>query len=108
MFEKVNIVIIFKVKFIIFHLPFFVQLTISKKFFDHIKLFPSSFRLNLSDFKSGAFGKAYGLELTDSALAGLHSRAVVVLDENGTVIHAEQVAEIANEPNYEAALNALQ
>ncbi|WP_297516101.1 thiol peroxidase [Flavobacterium sp.] len=64
--------------------------------------------INLSDFKSGAFGKAYGLELTDSALAGLHSRAVVVLDENGTVVHAEQVGEIANEPNYEAALNALQ
>ncbi|WP_353087856.1 thiol peroxidase [Flavobacterium sp.] len=64
--------------------------------------------INLSDFKSGAFGKDYGLELTDSALAGLHSRAVVVLDENGIVVHAEQVGEIANEPNYEAALNALQ
>lgn len=63
--------------------------------------------INLSDFKTGAFGKDYGLEITDSVLAGLHSRVVVVLDEKGTVTHAEQVAEIANEPNYEAALEAL-
>ncbi|MFM2229590.1 MAG: hypothetical protein RL607_848 [Bacteroidota bacterium] len=63
--------------------------------------------INLSDFKTGAFGKDYGLEITDSVLAGLHSRVVVVVDENGTVTHAEQVAEIANEPNYDAALAAL-
>ena len=63
--------------------------------------------INLSDFKSGEFGKNYGLEITDGPLAGLHSRAVIVLDENGTVIHAEQVGEIADEPNYEAALAVL-
>lgn len=61
----------------------------------------------LSDFKEGKFGKDYGLEFTDGKLAGLHSRAVVVLDENGTVTYSEQVAEIANEPNYEAALASL-
>lgn len=61
----------------------------------------------LSDFKSGAFGKAYGLEITEGAFSGLHSRVVVVLDENSNVIYAEQVAEIANEPNYEAALAVL-
>jgi thiol peroxidase len=63
--------------------------------------------INLSDFKSGAFGKNYGLEITDSVLAGLHARAVIVIDENGTVKHAELVTEIANEPNYDAALEAL-
>lgn len=63
--------------------------------------------VNLSDFKSGAFGKNYGLEITDGPLAGLHSRVVLVLDENGTVLHAEQVTEIADEPNYDAAIAVL-
>lgn len=63
--------------------------------------------INLSDFKEGSFGKNYGLEMIDGALSGLHSRVVIVLDENGVVKHAEQVAEIADEPNYEAALASL-
>ncbi|AWG26073.1 thiol peroxidase [Flavobacterium kingsejongi] len=63
--------------------------------------------INLSDFKDGSFGKAYGLEIADGPLAGLHSRVVVVIDENGNIIHTEQVAEIADEPNYEAALAVL-
>ena len=63
--------------------------------------------INLSDFKSGSFGKDFGLEIMDSVLAGLHSRVVIVLDENGIVQYAEQVAEIADEPNYESALAAL-
>lgn len=63
--------------------------------------------VNLSDFQTGAFGKNYGLEILDGPLAGLHSRVVIVLDENGTVLHAEQVSEIADEPNYEAALAVL-
>jgi thioredoxin-dependent peroxiredoxin len=62
---------------------------------------------NLSDFKDGTFGKDYGLEILDSVFAGLHSRVVVVIDENGIVKYTEQVPEIANEPNYEAALAAL-
>ncbi len=62
---------------------------------------------NLSDFNTGKFGKDYGLEIADSVFAGLHSRVVIVLDENGVVKYAEQVSEIANEPNYEAALSAL-
>jgi thiol peroxidase len=62
---------------------------------------------NLSDFNTGSFGKDYGLELSEGVLSGLHSRVVVVLDENGTVKYAEQVAEIADEPNYEAALASL-
>ncbi len=63
--------------------------------------------INLSDFKSGNFGKDYGLEITNGPLAGLHSRAVVVIDENGIVRYSEQVPEIANEPDYDAALSAL-
>lgn len=63
--------------------------------------------VNLSDFQEGNFGKANGLEIVNGPLAGLHSRAIIVADENGTVLHTEQVAEIANEPNYEAALAVL-
>lgn len=63
--------------------------------------------INLSDFNTGSFGKNYGLEIIDGPLAGLHSRVVIVLDENGTILHTEQVSEIANEPNYEAALAVL-
>lgn len=63
--------------------------------------------VNLSDFQEGNFGKANGLEIVDGPLAGLHSRAIIVADENGTVLHTEQVTEIANEPNYEAALAVL-
>jgi len=61
----------------------------------------------LSDFKSGQFGKDYGLEITDGNFEGLHSRAVVVIDENGKVIYTEQVPEIGHEPNYEAAFAVL-
>ncbi|WP_374504570.1 thiol peroxidase [Flavobacterium sp.] len=63
--------------------------------------------VNLSDFKDGSFGQTNGLEITDGVLAGLHSRAVIVIDEKGTILHTEQVQEIANEPNYEAALAVL-
>ncbi|NHN24710.1 thiol peroxidase [Flavobacterium jejuense] len=63
--------------------------------------------INLSDFNTGDFGKDFGLEITDGPLAGLHSRVVIVLDENGTVTYTEQVAEIADEPNYESALASL-
>ncbi len=61
----------------------------------------------LSDYKSGAFGKAYGLEIASGAFEGLHSRCVVVLDENGIVKYTEQVPEVADEPNYKASLYAL-
>lgn len=61
----------------------------------------------LSDFQEGAFGKNNGLNIVDGPLAGLHSRVIIVVDENGVVTHTEQVGEIANEPNYEAALAAL-
>ena len=63
--------------------------------------------INLSDFNTGSFGKDYGLEMTEGALSGLHSRVVIVLDENGIVQYTEQVSEIGKEPNYENALAAL-
>ncbi|MDT0607760.1 thiol peroxidase [Croceitalea rosinachiae] len=61
----------------------------------------------LSDFKTGDFGKAYGLEFATGGFSGLHSRCIVVLDGNGKVLHTEQVQETADEPNYKAALEAL-
>ncbi len=53
------------------------------------------------------FAEDYGVLLTDGPLAGVTARAVVVLDENDTVVHAELVGEIGDEPDYEAALKAL-
>ncbi|PQJ23156.1 thiol peroxidase [Tenacibaculum sp. SG-28] len=61
----------------------------------------------LSDYKTGAFGKSYGLEITEGIFDALHSRCVVVIDPNGNISYTEQVQEIANEPNYDAALKAL-
>ncbi len=61
----------------------------------------------LSDFRTGEFGKAYGLEIADGPLAALESRAVIVIDENGKVIYTQQVSEIVDEPNYDKALAAL-
>jgi thiol peroxidase len=61
----------------------------------------------LSDFRSGDFGKKYGLEMTDGPLQNLHSRAVIVADESGNIIHSEQVTDIVEEPNYDAAIAAL-
>ncbi|MGN7783420.1 thiol peroxidase [Niabella sp. 22666] len=61
---------------------------------------------NLSDFR-GSFGTDYGVTLADSGMKGLLSRAVVVANEEGQIVYTEQVPEIAQEPNYEAALAAL-
>lgn len=60
----------------------------------------------LSDFRSD-FGKTYGVEITDSAMKGLLSRAVVVIDPSGKIVYEEQVADISHEPNYEAAIKAV-
>lgn len=62
---------------------------------------------NLSDFRDGNFGKNYGVEMTSGAMSGLHSRAVLVLDENGKVIHSQQVPDIGEEPDYLSALKTL-
>jgi len=62
---------------------------------------------NLSTFRHSEFAEAYGVKLASGPLAGLTARAVVVLDENDTVLHSELVAEIGSEPDYDAALAVL-
>jgi thiol peroxidase len=61
----------------------------------------------LAMMRSRNFAKDYGVLMTDGPLAGITARAVVVLDENDKVVYTELVPEIADEPNYEAALAAL-
>jgi thiol peroxidase len=61
----------------------------------------------ISIFRNPEFGNSYGVTITDSVLAGLLSRAVVVIDETGKVVYTELVPEITQEPDYEAALAAL-
>lgn len=61
----------------------------------------------LSDYKTGDFGRDYGLAMADTAFETLHSRVVMALDENGKVLYSEQVPEIGQEPDYQAALDAL-
>ncbi|WP_299298273.1 thiol peroxidase [uncultured Brachybacterium sp.] len=59
-----------------------------------------------SAFRS-SFGEDFGVTMQDGPLQGLLSRAVVVTDENGEVVHTEQVAEVSEEPDYEAAKAVL-
>ena len=61
----------------------------------------------MSMMRSRNFAKDYGVLLVDGPLSGITARAVVVIDKDKKIIHSELVQEIANEPNYEAALNSL-
>ncbi len=79
-------------------LPFALGRFCAAEGLDHVE--------TLSDFR-GNFGDDYGVTLVDSPMKGLLSRAVIVADENGKIIYTEQVPEIAQEPDYENALNAL-
>ena len=64
--------------------------------------------VTLSTFRgTEKFATDYGVFIADSSLAGLTARAVVVLDENNKVLHSQLVGEIADEPNYDAALAVL-
>lgn len=63
--------------------------------------------ITLSDFATGKFGKDYGLEIIDGPLQNLHSRVVIILNEEGKIIYTEQVPEIVNEPDYATALKNL-
>ena len=63
--------------------------------------------VTLSTFRAPAFRQDYGVAIENGPMAGLCARAVVVLDQNNKVLHSELVKEIAEEPNYEAALKAL-
>jgi len=62
---------------------------------------------SLSMMRDRHFAKDYGVLITDGPLAGITARAVVVIDENDKVVHAELVPEIKQEPNYDKALAAI-
>ena len=61
----------------------------------------------LSTMRGSEFMRNYGVAIADGPLAGITARAVIVIDEHDQVIHTELVPEIKNEPNYDAALAAL-
>ena len=63
--------------------------------------------IGLSAIRHAGFGENYGVQIVDGPLAGMFSRAVVVLDENNTVVHREQIEDITTEPDYRAAFRAL-
>jgi len=63
--------------------------------------------IGLSAIRHAGFGENYGVQIVDGPLAGMFARAVVVLDENNTVVHAEQIEDISTEPDYRAAFRAL-
>jgi len=62
--------------------------------------------VSASDFRTGDFGRSFGVQIQDGPLAGLLSRAIVVLNEEGHVVYTQQVAETVDEPDYAAALAA--
>ncbi len=61
----------------------------------------------LSAIRHAGFGENYGVQISEGPLAGMFSRAVVVIDENNTVVHREHIENISDEPDYEAAFRAL-
>jgi thiol peroxidase len=63
--------------------------------------------VGLSAIRHAGFGENFGVQIIDGPLAGMFARAVVVLDENNTVVHQEQIEDITVEPNYGSALRAL-
>ena len=63
--------------------------------------------VGLSAIRHAGFGENYGVQIVDGPLAGMFSRAVVVLDENNTVVHREHIEDISKEPDYRAAIRAL-
>jgi len=63
--------------------------------------------IGLSAIRHAGFGENYGVQIVDGPLAGMFSRAIVVLDENNTVVHREHIEDITKEPDYRAAFRAL-
>ncbi len=61
----------------------------------------------VSDYLDKEVSRTYGVLMTDGALKGLSARTVFVIDRSGTVVYKEIVAEVTEEPNYEAALEAI-
>ena len=63
--------------------------------------------ITLSTFRDHSFGKDYGLLMSDGPLKGLLARAVVVVDPDGNIVYTELVPEIAQEPDYQSAINSI-
>jgi thiol peroxidase len=60
--------------------------------------------ISASGFRNPEFGKDYGITVIDGATRGLYSRAVIVIDENASIIYTQQVPEVTEEPDYEEVL----
>ncbi len=75
-----------------------------KRFFAEHKL---DSVIGLSAIRHEGFGENYGVQIVDGPLAGMFARAVVVMDENNTIVHHEHIDDITTEPNYGSALRAL-
>ena len=75
-----------------------------KRFFDEHNL---NNVIGLSAIRHAGFGENYGVQIVDGPLAGMFARAVVVMDENNTVVHQEHIEDISTEPDYGSALRAL-
>ena len=60
-----------------------------------------------SDFREGSFGESYQLTFKDGPLTGLLSRSIVVINEEGKIVHTQQVSETVDEPDYESALKSI-
>jgi thiol peroxidase len=63
--------------------------------------------IGLSAIRHAGFGENYGVQIVDGPLAGMFARAIVVLDENNTVVHSEHIEDITAEPDYQSAFRAL-
>ena len=75
-----------------------------KRFFEEHKL---DHVIGLSAIRHAGFGENYGVQIVNGPLAGMFARAVVVMDENNTVVHHEHIEDILTEPDYVSALSAL-
>ena len=82
-----------------YDLPFAHQRFLQENSLDNV--------IGLSAIRHAGFGENYGVQIVDGPLAGMFARAVVVLDENNTVVHNEHIEDISTEPNYGSALRAL-
>lgn len=63
--------------------------------------------IGLSAIRHAGFGENYGVQIIEGPLAGMFSRAVIVIDENNTIVHREHIQDIGQEPDYAAAFRAL-
>ncbi len=63
--------------------------------------------VGLSAVRHAGFGENYGMQILEGPLEGMFAPAVVVLDENNTIVHHERIEDIKTEPDYRAAFRAL-